>query len=124
MKLSSLLLVLTVVSSVSAYADIRPKSDVKFYCSDDKTQLLVTDGTTISPVESSIEDWSSGLPKGGCSQDMINSVTNSGYYCDGHWLYHFNGGQQTDQDNSDKQEFADSPSCQQALASEPSVKWN
>lgn len=77
--------------------------------------MLATHRTDTNTIEDGIINWSSGLPKLGCNQGMIDQITKKGFYCDGHFLVDYKGNQT---------EMGDVPSCMSALNSKPDIQWN
>ncbi|MGZ3770980.1 MAG: hypothetical protein ACXVCP_15445 [Bdellovibrio sp.] len=95
--------------------ELKPKTQIKFYCSVDNKALLVTDGTTENVIESDMIIWKQGFPEPGCNEKIVSDITAKGFYCDGHYL--------SDYTNS-QTEYADVESCQEELNSKPRIRWN
>ena len=121
MKRFLCLALLSSVLSMNSYADLNltPKTHIRFYCQNDLTDqndLMATDGSNTKVIQAQMVAWVGGLPKAGCTQQVINEITQNGYYCDGHYLANYK--------QDPEQEFADVASCEGARAAQPSVEWN
>ena len=122
MKKFLCLALLSSVLSMNSYADfnLAPKSHITFYCQDDITDqndLVATDGSSTKIIQALMSNFVGGVLEPGCTQQVINEITQKGSYCDGHFLANY-------KQNPPEKDLWDVASCEAALAALPNIDWN